>query len=127
MRINTLIFLVAVALALFAIIDLIKGNLRYKGHETRRDRVLRLIGIAGFLNFCLFVAVDILLGGDALNGRVEGTRYFLGSHGGYTEVSHAVFVYSACHAVSAFLGMFAAVAAGRAWNRPNRGGADQNC
>jgi len=124
--INTLIFLVAIALALFTIIDLVKGNLRHTGHETPRDRVFRLIAIAGFLNFCVFVAVDVLLGGDALNGRVEGTHYFLGSHGSYTEVSHAVFVYSACHAASALLGMFAAVAAGRAWNRSSGGSANQD-
>jgi hypothetical protein len=124
--INTLIFLIAVALVVFTIIDLVKGDRRYKGHETRRDRVFRLVAIAGVLNFCLFVAVGVLLGGDALNGRVEGPHYFLGSHGSYTEVSHAVFVYSACHAVSALLGMFAAVAAGRAWNHASRVSSNQD-
>src|SRR3954447_23946789 len=40
------------------------------------------------------------LGGDALNGRVEAGRYYLGSHGRLTEVSRDVFTYSWWHPIS---------------------------
>jgi hypothetical protein len=64
------------------------------------NRVLKIVGFLGALNFGAFLAVDFILGGDALNGKVEGGRYYLGNHGTFTEVSHAVFIYSACHACS---------------------------
>ena len=31
------------------------------------------------------------IGGDALNGYIEGSQYFVGSHGQYTEVSKELY------------------------------------
>ena len=49
------------------------------------------------LNFLLYAIIAESIGGDAINGRVDAGRYYLGRHGGYTEVSHAVFNYSRLH------------------------------
>lgn len=54
-------------------------------------------------NFPAFIAVDLWLGGDPLNGKAEAGRYLLNNHGQYTEVSHPVFVYSQIHATSIFI------------------------
>lgn len=58
------------------------------------------ISIVAVLNFVVFVVVAITIGGDALNGKIEGGHYFLASHGVYTEVSDRVFTYSRLHAIS---------------------------
>jgi len=54
------------------------------------------------LNFIIFVAIALYLGGDAVNGKVEGGRYYLMGLGskGYTEVSEPVFNYSKWHVYS---------------------------
>jgi hypothetical protein len=55
-----------------------------------------------FLNFLAFMAVAGNIGGDALNGKIVDGHFFLGSHGHFTEVTQAVFNYSAWHARSVF-------------------------
>jgi len=82
-----------------------------------KDRALKLIGWAGVLNFVAFLASIVLLGGDALGGKIVQGRYYLGNHGTYTEVSHAIFIYSACHAYSALFGLALAGLVGIAWKR----------
>src|SRR4051812_40384967 len=69
-----------------------------KWHET--PRWLRVIWIVAFTNFAVFWAVSVCSGGDAVNGREVAGRYFLASHGRYTEVSKAFFSYSRIHAHS---------------------------
>ena len=54
-------------------------------------------------NFLMFWIGAVLLGGDALNGKVENGHYFLGSHGRFTEVSFDVFTYSQWHTRSVFV------------------------
>ena len=55
----------------------------------------------GVLNFAIFVAVSMYLGGDAVNGKVEGGHYYLfGERKVYTEVSERVFNYSKWHVYS---------------------------
>jgi hypothetical protein len=60
--------------------------------------------IVGLLNFVLFMAGATYFGGDAVNGRAGGGRYFLwGPHDGtkgYHEVSRAIFLYSKWHTIS---------------------------
>jgi len=52
------------------------------------------------LNFVVFVGLTLHLGGDAVNGKTEGGRYYLFGHNvhtgkkGYTEVSSAVYRYT---------------------------------
>jgi len=52
-----------------------------------------------YINFIVFWAISFYVG-DALNGKQEGDRYYLGSHGRYTEVSRRAFEYSAIQARS---------------------------
>jgi hypothetical protein len=65
---------------------------------------LALIAIAvGFFNFFWFFAESAALGGDGLNGYARGGRYYVASHGSYTEVSEAAWTWSRIHAVSVFI------------------------
>lgn len=64
--------------------------------------VARAIWVIWLVNlFTCFVGYEYF-GGDALNGRVEGGRYFLSDHGRLTEVSASVFTYSWWHHASLF-------------------------
>ena len=63
----------------------------------------KIIFLLALLNFGLFIVNAMFLGGDALNGKVEGGRYFLSNHGVYTEVNYFVFTYSKLHAISLFI------------------------
>jgi len=38
------------------------------------------------VNFTAFFVAALALGGDAINGKAEGGRYYLSHHGKYTEV-----------------------------------------
>ena len=60
-------------------------------------KVFAALVAATSINFLVFFAVALYLGGDALSGKEEHGRYFLGSHGRYTEVSAQVFQYSKVH------------------------------
>jgi hypothetical protein len=52
------------------------------------------------INFAIFWIVAIRIGGDAVNGKIEDGRYYVGSHGRYTEVSNGVWKYSEIQAKS---------------------------
>ena len=54
----------------------------------------------GLGNFVLFMAVALMIGGGAFNGKVEGGRHFLSLNGRYTEVSRGVWNYSVAHTAS---------------------------
>ena len=54
-------------------------------------------------NFMLFLMISLASGGDALSGKKEAGRYFLASHGHYTEASRAFYYFSYAHGVSVFL------------------------
>jgi len=57
----------------------------------------------GLLNFFLFFVAAVYLGGDAVNGKIEGGHFYLMSHGRLTEVSEHVFAYSKWHAYSVWV------------------------
>ena len=63
----------------------------------------------GLLNLAVFLAIDLRLGGDALNGKASSGRYYIYGYQpktrqkGYTEVSEAVFRYSKWHGYSALV------------------------
>jgi hypothetical protein len=65
--------------------------------------VKKIIGYLAIANFVCFFAGAAYLGGDALNGKSDHGRFFLGSHGKLTEVSEAVYRYSQLHALSVLL------------------------
>jgi hypothetical protein len=79
--------------------------------------------VVGILNFLIFVAGAIYLGGDAVNSKVEGGRYYLfgvraeSGRKVYTEVSESVFTYSKWHVYSVFVTWPLVMAAGFASNR----------
>ena len=67
--------------------------------------VARIFVCLAVVNFFAFMIHDALIGGSAGIGRVENGKYYVGSHGRYTEVSRAAFRFSWWHEPSA-VGMF---------------------
>ena len=65
----------------------------------------RIFVCMAMLNFFAFMIHDALIGGSAGNGKVQAGKYYVGSHGHYTEVSRAAFRFSWWHEASA-VGMF---------------------
>lgn len=61
-----------------------------------------------FVNFLVFFSTG-LIWGDASNGKIEGSKYFLGMHGHYTEVSDRVFRLDAMYAQWTMISFFVAV------------------
>jgi hypothetical protein len=57
-------------------------------------------------NFLAFFVASVYLGGDALNGYVKSSHYFVCAHGACREVSQAIWTYSYWHAVSAVGGIY---------------------
>jgi len=49
------------------------------------------------LNLVVFVVVALSIGGFAGSGKTVDSRYYVGSHGVYTDVSRTVFRYSQIH------------------------------
>jgi hypothetical protein len=62
-----------------------------------------ILFFAALANFLVFFAVAIYIGGDAWNGKVEEGRYYVASHGKYTEVSSEVWHYSHAHVISVLI------------------------
>jgi hypothetical protein len=81
-------------------------------------KMCNLVIVVGILNFLIFLAGAIYLGGDAVNGKVEGGRYYLlgvraeAGRKVYTEVSEPVFTYSKWHVYSVFVTWPLVMAAG---------------
>ena len=72
--------------------------------QRKRARVIGMMFFFGaIINFIAFVIGAIIIGGDAVNGKVEGDRYFVASHGKYTEVSYDTWFYSRIHTISVFV------------------------
>jgi hypothetical protein len=68
------------------------------------------------VNFVAFWVIGLLLGGDALNGMVDGSHYFLADRATLTEVSPMVWYYSFTHAVLTIVTLPVAAYFGlRAW------------
>ena len=55
------------------------------------------------LNFVVFFIVALVIGGDAVNGKVVEGHFYLSDPGKLTEVSEAVYTYSLWHVRSLFL------------------------
>ncbi len=66
---------------------------------SRIERVCWVILIVGVLNGFACAAISSAVGGDGWQGHIEGERYYVGSHGVYTEVSRATFIYTKVHLV----------------------------
>jgi len=78
-----------------------------RGRMGGMRRHLGTIGTAFFfiavINFAIYEAVSLKIGGDAINGKVENGHYYVCSHGQYTEVSHEIWNYSNAHAISVLI------------------------
>jgi purine-cytosine permease-like protein len=70
--------------------------------RIQRNICLGIFSVA-MINFVAFWAIAVYLGGDAVNGKIQSGHFFLMSHGGYTEVSQAVFDYSRWHVYSTWV------------------------
>jgi len=68
--------------------------------------------IATVINSVVFIAVALYLGGDALSGKIENGRYYLNSHGRYTEVPAQIYQYSNVHARAVAVSMPLAILIG---------------
>jgi hypothetical protein len=83
------------------------------------------LAVIGLLNFAVIFLVANWLGGDAVNGKEEGGRYYLANHGKLTEVTHAVWSYSRAHVYSVFvthpIAMFAGFMSSREKRRSRTG------
>jgi hypothetical protein len=75
----------------------------------RFQAAFHIFALATMINFIVFLAVAVHLGGEAMGGRVEGDRYFLcrvrsrGTPMSYTEVTRGVFTYSKVHQATVLL------------------------
>lgn len=82
------------------------------------------------LNWVIFIAVTMTLGGSALNGKVEGGKFFVGSHGDYTEVSRSTYEHNLWHDYAFiaihFLGLIGIAVLGRHLYPPARGKASNS-
>jgi hypothetical protein len=63
----------------------------------------RAVWIVAIVNVAGFWLIAFVSGGDAVNGKEEGGRYFLANSGRYTEVSKVIFEYSRIHAMSVWI------------------------
>jgi hypothetical protein len=61
----------------------------------RRRKICNALIALAAIHFALFVGSIVALGGDALTGRVEDGRYFLGNHGLLLETSSRAWLFSA--------------------------------
>ncbi|MEI7901752.1 MAG: hypothetical protein WCK89_15980 [bacterium] len=61
---------------------------------------LRAVWLVAIINFVACFVVAAKNGGDAVNGKEEGGRFFVASHGHYTEVTRSFFEYSRIHTYS---------------------------
>lgn len=81
-------------------------------------KACNMVLAVGMLNFLIFMAGAIYLGGDAVNGKVDGGRYYLfgvrteSGRKVYTEVTEPVFAYSRWHVYSLFVTWPLVMAAG---------------
>jgi len=67
------------------------------------QKILRVIALVAMVNFFAFWYGALIIGGDAINGKEDGGKFFVGDHGKYTEVTEGVYRYSRFHALSLFV------------------------
>ena len=98
-------FSLVVSLFLFGFVAI--GVFTSGASMNRRRRLSRQIGVllfyAPILNFLFFWHINVAIGGDALSGRVRNGRYYVASHGKFTEVSERLYRFSYAHEVSTWL------------------------
>ncbi len=82
-----------------------KSRLIFKGYSKRAKWVIYPTFALAFVNFFSFIAINLYIGGDAVNGYVRAGKYYVCAHGSCTQVSRAMWQYSYWHATAAFWGI----------------------
>ncbi len=82
--------------------------------------ICRVVFVVAGINFIAYVGIAGHLGGDAVNGRHAGGRYFLSSHGRDTEVTREVFNYSKYHTYGVWFTHMSAMFAALLYQRLER-------
>jgi hypothetical protein len=71
------------------------------------EQFAALVSVIAILDFVSYLIATSYLGGDAVNGKIEGGRYYLwGPYHGmktYHEVSQSLFAFSRLHTYSLFI------------------------
>src|SRR5690348_3975110 len=70
-----------------------------------------ILTILALVNFLTYIIVAGTHGGDAWNGHIQNGKYFVASHGRYTEVSRGFWTYSYYHTIFLWITHFSAMAA----------------
>jgi hypothetical protein len=76
--------------------------------EERTWDAFSVLTTLTLINFVVFLFIAFHVGGDALNGHVDGERWMIRGHGGYMEVTRGFWIYSFVHAL-ATIGSFLVV------------------
>jgi hypothetical protein len=90
------------------------ATIRQETVDRRTIRRLQIVCVVWIINFFAFFIMALVIGGDAMNGKVENGHYLVASHGRLTEVSPDIFTYSLWHARIVFVTLPLAMIAG-AW------------
>jgi hypothetical protein len=83
------------------------------------DNLLKWVARLGLANWLSWIAEQLAIGGNALDGKISDGRYFVSSHAVLTEVSRSTFLFSYWHSISAWISFPLAVLAGIIWGRRN--------
>lgn len=67
------------------------------------QKICVTIFFLGLANFAMFLIGAVILGGDAVSGKVEDGHYYLSNHGRLTEVSRGAYIYSRTHTLSVWV------------------------
>jgi hypothetical protein len=70
---------------------------------------MKVVWLAAGVNFASFLILSGMYGGSALNGKIEGGKFYVANHGRYTEVTESTFRFSLIHSMTAFGLIFVAV------------------
>jgi hypothetical protein len=79
--------------------------------------IVKWAGTAIALNWVIWWVEAVAIGGTAVGGKISGGRYYVVSHGGYTEVSSSIFAFSTWHTYVTWLSFGTAIIAGFLWKR----------
>ncbi len=66
------------------------------------EKVYSVLIVLAVVNFFAFMIITLLIGGSGVTGKIENGRYYVGSHGIYTEVSQTVYTFTVIHSCSHF-------------------------
>jgi len=57
-------------------------------------KVCKIVFLVSIINIALLFIIEPIIGGNALNGKIEGSHYYFSNNGQFTEVNYFVFWFS---------------------------------